>query len=81
MVTVNIVLQHTRHAWYVIAYHANFADGSHDPLPLPPTRMFITEKAAINYVRRVVLRRLNLVRKDATGTDIVSHVTIEPLRK
>ncbi|HVG01381.1 MAG TPA: hypothetical protein VM842_00755, partial [Nitrospira sp.] len=75
-------LRQTSKAWYVVAYRADFADGS-APLDMPsvPTRKFVSQTAAANYVGRLALSRLQLARTDATGTDVIYDVRIQPPRK
>ncbi len=61
METLHIILQHKHHAWYVVAYDAELADGRPLPgMPPPPTRKFISQQAANNYVGRVVLSRVKV---------------------
>ncbi len=76
MVKVTITLHHKHEAWHVLAYEATFADGSPRIMPAPPTRRFVTQKAAINYVKRLVLGCLHHQSKHATGMDITCHVHV-----
>ena len=75
MVKVKITLQLKRQVWVVVAYDVDSADGG-QPLSLPPPlkRKFLSHEAAINYVKRMVLGRLKLVRNDAAGSDITCYV-------
>ncbi len=47
MVTVRMLLQQKRYVWQVLAYEYRCEDGRILPdLPPPPTRKFISQKAA-----------------------------------
>ncbi len=60
MVKVTITLAHKPTGWYVLAYEDHFTDGiTPQSKSAPPTRKFLTQEAAINYVGRLVLGRLN----------------------
>lgn len=76
MVKVTITLGHKHQAWYVLAYEANFSDGNSGIMPPPPTRRFVTQKAAINQVKRLVLGCLQHQSKHASGLDITCHVHV-----
>jgi len=79
MVTVDIFLQQKRDVWQVVAYEYQCEDDRTIlDLPPPPTRTFISQQAASNYIGRVVLSRLNLVRRDAIGTDVLCQVKVLP---
>jgi hypothetical protein len=78
MVIVTITIQQKHRAWYVMSYRVELADGTIPDIPPPPKRMFISPKAASNYIGRTILSRLKLIRSTATGTDIVCHVTVQP---
>ena len=76
MVEVTITLQRKCQAWYVLVYEATFADGTPPITAVPDTRKFITQTAAVNHVKRMVLACLQNRCQHATGMDITCHVHV-----
>ena len=75
MVTITITLEHRHHAWFVVECEIWEHATSSRLHPLP-TRQFMSRLAATNYVKRLVLGRLKVVKHDATGADIACRVEL-----
>jgi hypothetical protein len=72
MIPVHLTIGHRHQAWYVAACSVDFGNGI--TRLIPPTRSFISETAAVNFVKRVVLRALRDQGRLATGSDLECHV-------
>jgi len=79
MVKVTLTLQLKREVWYMVACDIHTEDGIQPLiLPNPPKRKFLSQEAALNYVKRIVLGRLKRQKNDATGADITCHLNVRP---
>ena len=75
MVTIIITLEHRQHAWFVV--ECDITEHTKSSLLHPlPTRPFMSQLAATNYIKRIVLGRLKVVKHDATGADIACRVKL-----
>ena len=75
MVTITITLEHRHHAWFV--GECDIREHTKSSLLHPlPTRQFMSQLAATNYVKRMVLSRLKVDKHDATGADIACRMKL-----
>ena len=72
MIPVHMTIERRHQGWYVEACSVDFGNGI--TRLLPPTRSFKTETAAVNFVKRMVLRDLQRHGRPGTGTDIECHL-------
>ena len=72
MIPVHMTIERRHHSWYVAACSVDFGNGI--TRLLPPTRSFKTETAAVNFMKRMVLRDLHRHERPETGTDIECQV-------
>ena len=77
MVKVRITLRHTSEAWYIVSYQVDTLDTNTAlELPSPPTRKFVSQTAAENYVGRIVLTHLRMVNMNVTGPEVTYDVCV-----
>ena len=75
MVTIIVTLEHRHQVWYVVA--CDFGKSTQlFRLHALPTRQFMSQIAATNYIKRMVLGQLKAVKHDATGADIDCRVKL-----
>jgi len=75
MVKVTVTLEYKHHAWYVVGCEIGESAKAFGFYALP-ARKFMSEAAATNYVKRMVLSCLKANKNDATGADITCCVEI-----
>jgi len=78
VVQVEITIEQKHHAWSIVACKADF--GKDIVRLVSPTRTFTSQEAAVNFVKRMVLRDLRHRGRPETGTDIKSQVKIRSFR-
>ena len=71
-IPLHVTIEHKQRSWYITACSVDFGNGI--TLLLPPTRSFISETAAVNFVKRMVLRDLQRHGRPETGLDIDCQV-------
>lgn len=71
-IPVHVTIEHRQHSWYVTACSVDFGNGM--TRLLPPTRSFISETEAVNFMKRLVLRDLQRHGRPETGPDIDCQV-------
>ena len=77
MVTLIIKLLHKRHLWHVIACEMTLP-GANEPIPIPKPspRKFLSQEAAISYVKRRVLADMRKRHDGTTNMDLTFQVEI-----
>jgi len=76
-IQIQMTIEHKAGAWCIAASSVDFGNGL--TRLVPPTRDFISEQAAVNYVKRIVLRHLRHQGRPETGTDIDCQVQTRSL--
>jgi hypothetical protein len=73
MIAVQITVQRREDDWYIRSCTADFGHGLVRRLAAP-MRRFQSQHAAVNFMKRLVLREARILGRQETGSDIVCQV-------
>ena len=71
MIPAHITVRHSHQAWYIVACSVDSGNGI--TRLAPPERSFISEKAAVNFAKRMVLHQLQRQGRPELDTERECH--------